>query len=750
MSRTSGAVAIRGVALSFLAVAGVALAVDRAAADLAGPLLGAVLLLTVLAGAALLHRRGGRPHTERGMSPVAWRRFTTAGLVLVLAAVADLVLDLAGGPGRWTGVPLGVGILLGAPLVFAGTVRWNEHCRHVVDAGHALVSACAVLTLAGAGNLLVPHLPRVFDDWSWWRLQLWLLTASALVVLTGTAVVVGVVAGLGNDVRLWYLTGGLAAVSVVDGLVALEHGAGVLAVRTAVAVAVVLLGTAVLRARDPAPALVGPGIPAGGALLVLAAAGAVLLGACLQGGRPAAALVWAVPAVLGSGWGLVGMVAQLSELAQVRALARTDDLTGVANRRHLLDQLVALAGRGQAAALLKVDVDDFGLVNQRLGQLVADRLLRDVAEAVRTAAPQTALVARSAGDTFAVLLPGGDEVLARCVATRVDAAVDALPVPARLGRGLSVSIGLALAPPGALHPEELLHQCGTALAEAKTVHRGMACYDAEFAARGQERARLADDLAAALADPGRAHRELLLHYQPQVQAGGGVVGVEALVRWQHPHLGLLSPDRFLGVAEEQGSMNRLTGHLLARAADEVAGWAVSGRPLRVSVNLSAGSLASGELLPMVDDVLARSGLDPRRLVLEITETTLMADPELAVAVTESLVERGVSLSIDDYGTGYSSLAYLTDLPASELKLDRAFTIRINQPRTADIVAGTVALAHRLGLRVVAEGVEDRETVEVLHALGADETQGYLHSRPLPPDRFERWLEEAERAVVPAE
>jgi EAL domain-containing protein (putative c-di-GMP-specific phosphodiesterase class I) len=236
-------------------------------------------------------------------------------------------------------------------------------------------------------------------------------------------------------------------------------------------------------------------------------------------------------------------------------------------------------------------------------------------------------------------------------------------------------------------------------------------------------------------------REVVVHYQPQLDVGTGrVVGAEALVRWQHPSRGLLPPMTFLGLVEEHGLMDDLTVHLLHRAIAESAAWTHDGAPLRISVNLSASSLAHPDLLDLVDDALQRSGLAAGRLVLEVTETTLMADPDLALAVTHELTRRGVQLSIDDYGTGYSSLAYLTDLPATELKLDRAFTMRVvTEPRTAEIVEATVALAHRLGLRVVAEGVEDEATLTVLGGLDVDETQGYLHSRPLPPAEFEAWL-----------
>ena len=215
-----------------------------------------------------------------------------------------------------------------------------------------------------------------------------------------------------------------------------------------------------------------------------------------------------------------------------------------------------------------------------------------------------------------------------------------------------------------------------------------------------------------------------------------MVGVEALVRWRHPEHGLLFPDAFLDLVERHGLMFELTRTVLHKATQETRRWAALGRRPRLAVNLSASSLSDPDLLPMVDKELAASGIEPCQLTLEITETTLMSDPEGALEVMRQLAARQIAISIDDYGTGYSSLAYLNDLPAKELKLDRSFTSRVlHDQRTASIIAGTVDLAHGLGLRIVAEGVEDEATLVVLRKLGCDETQGYLHAKPMPADYF---------------
>ena len=244
--------------------------------------------------------------------------------------------------------------------------------------------------------------------------------------------------------------------------------------------------------------------------------------------------------------------------------------------------------------------------------------------------------------------------------------------------------------------------------------------------------------------------------QPQLSRDGHVVGAEALVRWDHPRLGVLAPDAFLHHVEDHGLMHALTSEVVQQAVHQAASWSWAqhatdpgarqgpghdgGRGLRISVDLSATSLTHPDLLTAVDRVLVSSGLAPSAWVLEITETCIMAEPEESITRLRELAGRGIGISIDDYGSGYSSLAYLNDLPASELKLERSSTQHVStNPRTANTVAGTVSLAHGLGLRVIAEGVEDATMLEVLHALGCDETQGFFHARPMDADAFGAWL-----------
>ncbi|WP_432522692.1 putative bifunctional diguanylate cyclase/phosphodiesterase [Kineococcus sp. SYSU DK006] len=739
--------ATRGALVGTLSVGLVALVATAAAPAVDARLLGAVLLAAAVAGTLQLHRRV----RDRAVAPRAWRSFTAAAATLLLAAAADLALSLVPAPHALAGVPTAAAMLLAGPFVFHGTVRWNTACRHVLDGGHALSCAGAVLALTAAGNAALERWSPAFTGWSPWQVQGWLLVVSVLVVLTGTAVVTAFVGGARGDARLWCLAGVLAGLSAAAAAVAADGSAGVVGLRAACAAAVVVTGAAVARSCPPVPAVVGAVVPAAGTLSVLGVALLVVVLAALRPGsgvRPA--VLWSLAGLAVSAVLLVRLVRRLSELAQARVQARTDELTGAANRRSLVAGIAALPAR-RPAALLLADVDDFGAVNERLGHHGGDLVLREVAAALRAVLPADGELARVSGDTFALLLPDTGEAAALELAERLAPAVAAVPVASRAGRPLSVSVGVASAPGGTVGADELLRRADTALARARGTRCGTSRYDAQLDAATRERAVLLADLRAALADPARLADELVLHYQPQVHARTGrVVGAEALVRWQHPQRGVLAPAAFLGLAEEHGLMDDLTVHLLHRAAAQAAAWSAAGTPLRVSVNLSAGSLAHPRLLPIVDDVLRRTGLPAQQLVLEITETTLMRDPDLAVSVAHSLVARGVGLSIDDYGTGYSSLAYLTDLPAGELKLDRAFTARVtSEERTAAIVQATVALAHRLGMRVVAEGVEDGEALQVLRHLGADETQGYLHSRPLPPRQLQRWLATAAATAAPS-
>jgi len=355
------------------------------------------------------------------------------------------------------------------------------------------------------------------------------------------------------------------------------------------------------------------------------------------------------------------------------------------------------------------------------------------------------MVSRISGDQFIVVLVEPD---ASDPATTADGLVLALEHPVEVGAAtvrLRASIGVAQARPGTEPPEadELLRRAHVAMHVAKKAERHVAYYDPNEEAAAHAARERVEELAALLApgpDPAAGH--LVVHCQPQLDLRTGrVVGAEALVRWAHPTHGLLYPDAFVDLVERHGLMRPLTDTVLRLAATQAAAWERAGTPLRVSVNLSSSLFLDGRLERMVQDALVASGASAHLIALEITESVLMENAEAVPRVLDALADRAVSLSIDDFGTGYSSLAYLSDLPVDELKIDRSFVQRMLQDvRTHAVVAGTIDLAHRLGLRVVAEGVEDEDTLEALRALDCDVTQGYLHSRPVEASALTGWLD----------
>lgn len=443
-------------------------------------------------------------------------------------------------------------------------------------------------------------------------------------------------------------------------------------------------------------------------------------------------------------------------------------------------------------AVLLIDLDRFKEVNDSYGHAHGDALLQEVAVRVAERLPVGAVLARLGGDEFAVLLPGMGLQEAAVAATEV---LQRLGRPLRL-RSVTMTIGASIGIAGwplegwsdvvgpsvssghvpvsgvtsqerrgdswsaetaeargisrgisqgvwqGAGAEELLRRADVAMYSAKRAGGGIARYDAAADERTRAERVLMRDL-----DFGLGAGELVNHYQPQVDVRTGqVTGMEALVRWQHPVRGLLGPAVFLDLAEENGFMGALTTTVLRQATADAVAWHRAGWPVRISVNLATSCLLDPELPLLVEQVMGEAGLDPTLLVLEITETTLMQDPDRSRETITGLLQLGASVSIDDYGTGYSSLAYLQDLPAAELKLDRSFTQRLgSDPRTGQIIKSTTDLAHSLGLRMLVEGVEDAVTVQRLRELGVDESQGYHHSRPMPAEQVLAWLQRAELA-----
>jgi diguanylate cyclase (GGDEF)-like protein len=423
---------------------------------------------------------------------------------------------------------------------------------------------------------------------------------------------------------------------------------------------------------------------------------------------------------------------------EVKHQARTDELTGLANRRALLQEAERVLGAASArrpAALLLLDLDGFKEVNDSLGHHAGDHLLRQIGPRLRGALRPDDLLARLGGDEFAVLLADGGLDEAQELAERLRRLVLEPFTVEGIRLHVGVSIGVSTAPVPAATVQELLRCADVAMYAAKSGREGVHVYVPDPEGGTGDRLRTMEELRTAL-----ENGELEVHLQPQVELrDGDLVGAEALVRWRHPTRGLLSPAELLPAAEQAGLLQPLTDQVLELALAAAAQWWTR-RALPVSVNLSAANVTDLDLPGKVALALARHGVPARALTLELVEDTLMADPERGRTVLGELRRLGIRTSIDDYGTGYSSLAYLRHLPADELKLDRSLTADVDRdPRAAAIVKHTVALAHELGLSLVAEGVEDAATAAVLADLGCDVAQGYAIAHPMPVAEFLTWL-----------
>ncbi|MCZ2858484.1 putative bifunctional diguanylate cyclase/phosphodiesterase [Blastococcus sp. VKM Ac-2987] len=435
---------------------------------------------------------------------------------------------------------------------------------------------------------------------------------------------------------------------------------------------------------------------------------------------------------------------------QVKLESRTDELTGLANRRSLLERakrVVAAARRDRPAALLLLDLDGFKEINDSLGHSAGDDLLRQIGPRLRGSLRSGDVLARLGGDEFAVLMPAAEPGEARALAWRLSDLLHAPFTVADVRLHVGVSIGVATTPAPATTVQELLHCADVAMYSAKRARERVHVYvpDPVTGTAGSGRLRTMEELRTALDGD-----ELRVFLQPQMDLRDGrIVGAEALVRWEHPTRGLLSPADFLPAAEQAGLMRPLTDRVIELALAAAGRWWPD-RAIPVSVNLSAANVTDLDLAAKVATALHRHGLPPAALTLELVEDTLMADPERGRGVLAELRCSGVRTSIDDYGTGYSSLAYLRHLPADELKLDRSLTADADRdPRAAAIVQSTVALAHALGLSLVAEGVETLAMSATLAHLGCDVAQGYAIARPMPVDDFLRWLDASDSGLVDA-
>jgi diguanylate cyclase (GGDEF)-like protein len=423
--------------------------------------------------------------------------------------------------------------------------------------------------------------------------------------------------------------------------------------------------------------------------------------------------------------------------------ATHDRLTGLLNWGGLVDvvrETIASSrvGPDRPAALMLVDLDGFKSVNDTLGHPAGDLLLQQVGAELRSSVRPADIVARLGGDEFAILLTDlSEEHNAAQVAAKILNRLRSRSFEVQgIGLNVDASIGVVLIPAHGDHIDPLLRRVEVAMYQAKSSRTGVATYDEATDHHDVGELSLLAELRRAIDND-----ELVLHYQPKARiADRQVEGVEALVRWQHPTRGLLPPMAFILLAESTGLIGPLTRWVLARAIDDAARWHRGGLSLDVAVNVSPRTLLDGELPTTILDLLATSGLPSHLLEVEITETAIMTDPVGATAVLGQLRAMGVHLSIDDFGSGYTSLAYLKSLPVNTLKIDRSFITDIAvDERDAAVTQSIIDLGHRLGLTVLAEGIETEEIWTQLRGLGCDEGQGFLLARPMPAEQIEGWM-----------
>ncbi len=422
-------------------------------------------------------------------------------------------------------------------------------------------------------------------------------------------------------------------------------------------------------------------------------------------------------------------------------MAYYDATTGLPNHARLSEfiqqMLLDAPPDNDSFALLLLDIDRFRDVNDALGIQQANSLLREIGLRLRRMLPDSEMVARMRGDEFSILLPRSDAAHAIQTAQHVSETMEDPFIMHDLSLDVRVSIGIVLFPEHGDKVDLLMRRADIAVRRAKKSDSGYAVYTAEQDDDSPRRLALAADLRRAIDG-----NQLLQYYQPKIDMKTGrICGVEALARWNHPHYGTVTPDEFIPLAEHAGLIRALTYRVLETAVCQARAWRNVGLRIPIAANLSARNLRDAGLLVKIESLVASLGIEYDELELEITETAIMEDPAGALDVLTRLSAMGISLSIDDFGTGYSSLSYLNKLPVNSIKIDKSFVIpMLSNKDSAVIVRSTIALAHDLGLQVVAEGVENAETWQHLSELGCDVAQGYHIGRPMPVAEFECWRE----------
>lgn len=437
-------------------------------------------------------------------------------------------------------------------------------------------------------------------------------------------------------------------------------------------------------------------------------------------------------------------------LARMEYLANHDVLTGLPNRSVLyrtMNEAIKVCGDHQKMALLLVDLDRFKEINDTLGHLAGDKVLKQLSQRLESMLSETrGLVARLGGDEFAIFLsnlrnPQQAAVLAHKILDSISLVFEV----EGLRTEISASIGVAIYPDQALDVSTLMRFADVAMYRAKTCLQGVAVYDSAFDPHSPKRLELMGAL-------GRAIREnqLLLHFQPKIQLSSNrVYGFEALLRWNHPELGFIPPGDFIPIAEHSNLIYPMTLWVLENGIRHCKHWLDQGFQISMAMNLSARNLLDDRIVLDLKRLLREHDLPGHLVELEITESTIMADPSRAEAALARIHRLGVKLSVDDFGTGYSSLAYLKRLPVQTLKIDSSFVrTMLDDEQDEIIVNSTIHLAHNLGLKVVAEGVETPAVYQKLVDLGCDEAQGFYMGKPLPAPEAERWLRESAWGLEP--
>jgi diguanylate cyclase (GGDEF)-like protein/PAS domain S-box-containing protein len=427
------------------------------------------------------------------------------------------------------------------------------------------------------------------------------------------------------------------------------------------------------------------------------------------------------------------------EAERIRYLADHDSLTGLANRNTLHGELAAMIAAAEMrtgeVTLLVLGLDGFHQINHMLGHTSGDLVLCAVSERLNAAIGETGVVARLSGDEFAVAIPGA--AMTKTVAQLSERIAQAFDTPLQAGarqHRVKVSIGVASYPDGGRTADELLSNSHLAFCRAKATRRGgIVLFENSIRAELEARLTLEAELALAA-----ERNEFELFYQPQVHLiDGSLSGAEALIRWRHPVRGLVSPAEFMPVVNSSPISERIASWVLETACRQARAWERVGHDVRVGINLSPSQLQSGDLASSIKEILELTGVTPSRIELEVTEDILLLDEQRVLATFQRIQQLGVRIVFDDFGTGYASLSYLKKFPLDGLKIDRSFVLDLlADSDDAAIVGSTIGLSRQLGLSVIAEGIEDRATADLLVSMGCEEGQGYYFGRPMPASAFE--------------